>query len=83
MKLTSISLKSCAESHCAYQLDIVGSNEGDSWESVCEIREAKDAFFGKIKLEKSLRVLTKISTILSINTRDLYFQMEQIKHLYQ
>jgi hypothetical protein len=48
LKLKSISYKSCLTDNCAKDVDVYGSNEGDSWESVCKIREKYETFFENV-----------------------------------
>ena len=50
--LSSFGMYSCISDKCAYNIDVVGSNDGISWKTICEIRKDKQYFMSKIGYAK-------------------------------
>ena len=49
IKLSNLSIKSCDKNDCFKDFDVLGSNTGDNWESICQIREDYSYFMGSIR----------------------------------
>ena len=43
--LSNISLCSCLFHSCVYNIDLFGSNIGEKWEKICQIRKEKNYFY--------------------------------------
>ena len=49
IKLSNLSIKSCDKNDCFKDFDVLGSNTGDNWESICQIRKDYSYFMGSIR----------------------------------
>ena len=47
LRLSSLSIFSCEKNNCFKDLDVMGTNTGENWETVCKIKETYDTFRGK------------------------------------
>ena len=49
IKLSNLSIKSCDQNNCFKDFDVLGSNTGDTWENICQIRKDYLFFMGSIR----------------------------------
>lgn len=80
--LSNISLCSCVSHSCVYEIDVLGSNKGNKWDNICEIRKTKNYFYqNKKNVECKSKVAYKMIKIVNVGQNFNGNNKFSIRHL--
>ena len=89
IKPTHFSMYSCTYSNCFNSIDVFGSNKGEEWEKICEIRTNTTYFMGKAALiecksdffYKSIKLIQRESNVFLFRYFEVFGYLSSIQNI--